>query len=322
MCKLSGCDLVDLLVGAYSNAYGADHPRPRIDPPEDCALLHVPSDKLLWTTDFGTLVGANLRIAGYIGALNALSDIYASGGIPKWALALLVVESGYTPDMVTDVMTGVLQACIAEGTELRGGHTIIGTEAMVGLTVIGFPRTGDILRKSGGRIGDHILLSKPLGVGLAVRAYRLGIADDTDLEEAIAVMMTSNGPASACAVEAKVHAATDVTGFGLLGHLAEMLEAGHGASIQLSCVPTLRCIGGFPHGLSRTHWTDSNLDYVRSRRQLHCDDEFDRIRVLLDPQTNGGLLVAADDNGATKLMECGYHRIGHITNSDAIHLCH
>jgi selenide, water dikinase len=201
---------------------------------------------------------------------------------------------------------------------VAGGHTATGAEPMAGLMAIGAPRSDRVLGKTGARPGDRLLLSKPLGVGLVTRAYRLGVADEAAFETALALMETSNGPASAFAVAAGIQTATDVSGFGFLGHLAELLTDDLGAEIDLRDVPVLDAARPLLSGSHRTDWTDGNFDYAGSRRRLTGVTDTARLLPLLDPQTNGGLLVAAAPDAAARLQEGGFVPVGRVTGSGTI----
>jgi len=320
LCKLAACDLEMLLDDAFATAYGADAPAHPMRQPEDCAVIRSGGQRLLATTDLGPWVGVDLYTAGRIAAFHAMSDVFACGGIPKWALVTLIVKAGDPPSYGAAVMAGILDASREEALEICGGHTLVGGEAMAGLAILGVSRPGVHLSKIGAQVGNHVLLSKPLGVGIMTRAYKLALADDTDFEKAVEVMNRSNGPAAEQAVKAGVAAATDVTGFGLLGHLAEMLAPGQGAKIGLSSVPRLEPLARLDPGLGNTYWTKSNMDYVVSKRPLRGAAELAQLLPLLDPQTNGGLLVAAGDEATAQLKSWGFHPIGRVTADEVIEI--
>ncbi len=283
-------------------------------------MLEPAAQGIMATTDAGPLVGADLFCAGRIAVLHAMADIYARGGVPRWVLPMLVADHTHPACHVEAVMAGILRACRDEGAAVVGGHTMIGLEAIAGLTVLGTPRTGRLLSKRGAVPGDTLLLSKPLGVGLIVRGYKLGLADDAALQEAVDLMLVSNGPASQAAVDANVHAATDVSGFGLLGHLSEMLAGDLGACLCLDQIPLLRSLERLPSELGQTLWSEHNLRYAtRSHRVVRAEPRRS-ISALLDPQTNGGLLVAADEAAAGELGRHGFTPIGRVVRSATIEI--
>lgn len=314
--KLAGSELQGLLRDARS-AVSADGPPVPVF--EDCAVLDASAERLLATTDFGPLVGPDLVRAGRIAAAHALSDVYAVGGRPREALAMLIVDQRLPRRAASDVLAGMLATCRGEDVRLVGGHTVVGSEAMAGLSVIGVA-SGPLLRKDGARPGDALLLSKPLGLGMVVRAYRAGALDDAALEPALAVMQTSNREAARSAAEAGVRAATDVTGFGLLGHLAEMLAGERlGAIVDLGAVPVLDAARRLPGHYAHSAWIDDNLSYCRRSIKLVGGDRA-RVAPLLDPQTSGGLLVAVAPAGVQRLQAAGFARIGEVTDGPALEL--
>jgi selenide,water dikinase len=308
--KLSGSELRRLLRDAFHAGAGSETSPLEF---EDCAVLELTADRLLATTDFGPLVGPYPLRAGHIAATHALSDVYAVGGRPRQALAMLIVDRRLPRHAASEVLAGMVAACRCDGVRVVGGHTVVGPEAMAGLSVIG-TADSSILSKRGACSGDVLLLSKPVGLGMVVRAYRSGELDDAALEPALAVMEISNRQAAGIAMETGVRAATDVTGFGLLGHLVEMLEGERlGATLDLRNVPVIDAARSLPALYAHSVWIDDNLDYCR--RSINLVGVRDRIALapLLDPQTSGGLLVAASPSVTAPLGAAGFTRIGTVT---------
>jgi selenide,water dikinase len=314
-CKLPGLDLEELLeaVGANASQSGT-----AIDYPEDCAVVELGEFRLLLSTDFVPLVGLDLFAAGGIAALHSMSDIFASGGIPKWALVNLIVDGSRPIEYAKAVLAGVIDQCAKEGAQLVGGQTVVGQEAMVGLSVVGVPLGNRILRKGGSLPGDSLLLSKPLGVGLVLRGFKLGLLDEAALDSAITTMTISNAHASAVALESGVNACTDVTGYGLLGHLSQMLAPTLGAMIDLPQIPILPQAKGLPAAALRTVWTEGNYEYATTRMRIATTLPFDLLAVLVDPQTNGGLLVSARPDSVDQLRCAGFISIGTVTDSGVV----
>jgi selenide,water dikinase len=310
--KLGGTELARILeAAAVSSSLAAGSFAAR---PEDCAIIEPTALPILATLDYGPLVTASAYRSGKIAAIHALSDTFAMGGRPLAALAMLTVDLALPWDVPQDLLAGMIAGCAAEQVELLGGHTVVGPEAMVGLSIIG--QAGRrLLTKRGARCGDLVMLSKPLGTGLALRAYRQGLIDDDALEPVLVSMEVSNGEAGRIAVEAGVHAATDVTGFGLAGHLAEMLTPdGLGARVCLDRVPVLDAAGDLPSVLSRSKWIEQNRSYCQQIIPLSGVSERDQLAVLFDPQTSGGLLVAASEEQAGQLAQGGFQSIGIVTD--------
>lgn len=316
--KVDGQKMTDMIGRALNFVHPEHSPINPAAQPEDCACVDWNDESLLLTTDLNPLVGPKPFDAGRIAAYHALSDIYARGGRPVYALDTLVVNPDL-PLVYTDAaFAGVMTACDEAGVQIIGGQTIEGPEMMVGMTVIGAPRSGRLLGKVGAKVGELLYLSKSLGIGLIVRAYQLGILGEDELDEALAVATTSNERASLAALEAGVSASTDVTGFGLLGHLSEMLTEGLGAQISLSSLPILKAVAALPLGVSDTPFIRANLDYTAGRIRLAGITELSLLTVLLDPQTNGGLLVSAGESAALSLADVGFVAVGVITNSGEI----
>jgi selenide, water dikinase len=319
-CKLAGLALEDLLAGAYEQASGDGGALWTQNYPEDCAVVEIAQTRLLLSTDLTPLVGTDLFAAGCIAALHAMSDIFAVGGIPKWALVNMVVSAEQPVEQSTAVLAGIVRQCATEGTKVVGGQTIVGSEAMAGLCVLGIPRSPRLLKKQGAQPGDLLMLSKPLGVGLILRGYKLGILDDMALSKAVSTMTTSNVAASVAALAADVSASTDVTGFGLLGHLSEMLGPDLGAILELRKVPVLKEALSVPGEVARTIWIQNNYDYVKSRVHIRGISNLDQLSILLDPQTNGGLLVSSRAENADRLRSEGFVEIGRIAGAAGVEI--
>jgi selenide,water dikinase len=321
LAKLPGVQLDQILQNSFDTAFGSgDRAHPMMEP-EDCAVINHKDGILLATVDMAPLVVSNYVLGGRIAALHAMSDIFACGGIPRWALVELVVDAEQSTEETEQIMTGILQSCDSEGANVIGGHTMLGMESLIGLTVLGVPRSNVVLRKKGGSLGDHLFLSKPLGVGLIMRAAGLEAIDESTLEEAITQMQCSNSPASAAAISAHVLACTDVSGFGLLGHLVEMLGTGSGARLYLSSIPIIEGIKRLNPLIYEAGCMSENLRYVSRYRQLSPSQITTmQMALLLDPQTNGGLLVAAQKNASEILQANGFSWIGFITDTDTIEI--
>lgn len=316
--KASGSQLHEMLVAASEAVPGVA----TVDPgdPEDCASVDigVGNSTLLASTDMQPMIGPNMKIAGAIVALHAASDIYASGGVPKWALCNVILSGDYDDAAGVAVLAGLWEACKREGIAIVGGQTIVGTEPMAGLTVFGFPRGPRAIGKRGSRPGDVLLLTKPLGVGLIVRAYKLRLLGEMDLELANHVMLTSNRAACDTMLEVGVQAATDVTGFGFLGHLTEMLDPGCGARLDFDAIPILEPVTRLPDGIARTPWIVGNREYAQELKTLRYDRPWEVMAPLFDPQTNGGLLVGASPERAAQLTAMGFTKIGMVDDSDTV----
>jgi len=200
---------------------------------DDLALVH--------TADFFTPIVDDPYAFGRIAATNALSDIYAMGAEPVSALNLVAYPlEALGPDVLAEILRGGLDACTAAGCSVVGGHTIDDAEPKFGLSVTGIVHPDALLTNAGARPGDSLVLTKPLGAGTVATAIKRGLADSALVERAVEVMATLNDRAAAQARAAHAHALTDVTGFGLLGHVHELAEAG-GVAVELdaSAIPAI-----------------------------------------------------------------------------------
>jgi selenide,water dikinase len=276
-----GTSVGDLVVGLE---HGDDGAAVRIDEgPGGRAVIA--------TADFFTPVVDNAYDWGRIAAANALSDIYAMGGEPLLAINLLAWPRDKIPFVLAaEVLRGGADVCLEAGTHLAGGHSIDDPEPKYGLAVTGFGNADTLLRNDAAEAGTALTLTKPLGLGILNNRHK---ATGQRFEQAIVAMTTLNREASRAAVEAGVRAATDVTGFGLLGHLYKMARAsGVTAIVDSAAVPYLddardSLTQGFVPGGSRR-----NLDWVRPHLDAYVDA--DELVLLADAQTSGGLLVAGE----------------------------
>lgn len=268
---------------------------------DDAAALRVSDDLVvLFTADFITPLVDDARTWGRIAAANALSDIYAMGARPLAALNLVCWPADLAPDLLLEVLQGGAAAAAEAACLIVGGHTVEDREPKYGMAVIGLTRPDSLVRNRGAQSGDLLYLTKPLGTGIIATAIKAELAGEDEIAAAVASMTALNGRAADAAVAAGVHAMTDVTGFGLAGHLTEMLgDGGLGAEIRLDALPLLPGIhqhiamGMVPRGAYR------NRDAYATRL---VSDPVSRNAVneliLFDPQTSGGLLAAIPPSAA------------------------
>jgi selenide,water dikinase len=269
----------------------------------DDAGVYRLSDELalVQTVDFFTPIVDDPFDFGRIAATNALSDVYAMGGRPITALNLVAfpVETlGH--DVLREILAGGAAVCEAAEVAIVGGHSIDDPEPKYGLAVSGTVHPDRVLTNAGGRAGDALVLTKPLGAGAITTALKRGL--EAPLQEAVDVMTTLNRDAAAAALAAGAHALTDVTGFGLLGHLHRMLRAsGMTAEVWADQVPLLPgaaelAAAGFISG-----GTNANMSYLSAVADI--DPETDPVTAVLlhDAQTSGGLLIAVPAAGVDAL---------------------
>ncbi|ABS03093.1 selenide, water dikinase SelD [Kineococcus radiotolerans] len=263
---------------------------------DDAAVVRIDGDRaVIATADFFTPVVDDAYTFGRIAATNALSDVYAMGGTPLVAVNLLGwPRDVLSPELAREVLRGGADAAAAAGCHLGGGHSIDDPEPKYGMAVTGLADPARLLRGDAAVAGVPLTLTKPLGLGVLNNRHK---ATGEVFEEAVAVMTTLNADASRAALAAGVRCATDVTGFGLLGHLHEVARAsGVTAVVDAAAVPYLEgarrsLAEGFVPGGSRR-----NLEWVRPHLEASGIGEEELI-LLADAQTSGGLLVAGEVPG-------------------------
>lgn len=290
LCGLPRLESDDLIVGIE----GAD----------DAGVVRVREDLgLIHTTDFFPPMVDDPFAFGRIAAVNALSDVYAMGGIPLAGMNLVSFPLQKNDhNTLKEILRGGLSALEEAGAVLAGGHTIEGQELLYGLAVTGTVHPGKIWRNGGAQPGDLLVLTKPLGTGLVTTAAKGDEVSDTALGTAVRWMSTLNRSAAESLATLDPHAVTDVTGFGLAGHVAEMAEAS-GLEILLSTadLPALPGaleaaeMGFVPAGAGK------NRDSLNAVLELGPDADGLRIDLALDPQTSGGLLAALTEDDAATL---------------------
>lgn len=259
---------------------------------DDAGYVPFAGGLLLQSVDFFPPIVDDPYRFGQIAAANALSDIYAMGGEPVTALNLVAFPPRLDFGILREILAGGLTRIEESGARLCGGHSVEDEEPKYGLSVTGFVEEDRVVRNAGARPGDALILTKPLGFGILTTALKRDLVSEGDIEDAVEVAATLNNGAGAALREIAVSAATDVTGYGLLGHLSEMLEAsGDGAVVRRGEVPVweravaLAAEGCYPGGLK------NNRDYLADRVRADGLGDEDLL-VLYDPQTSGGLLVA------------------------------
>lgn len=273
---------------------------------DDAGVYRIAPDlALVQTVDFFTPVVDDPYDYGRVAAANSLSDVYAMGGQPLTALNILCYPTGLLePEDVAAILQGGADKAAEAGAAVVGGHTVQDREPKYGLAVTGRIHPDRIVTNAGAVAGDRLVLTKPLGAGAITTGLKRGLVDDTARRTVTEGMATLNRAASEAMVEVGVHAATDVTGFGLLGHLWEMLAASDtSADIYANNVPfyagydALAQAGVFPGGAS------TNRDFLADRLAVHTADAETTALGLCDPQTSGGLLIAVPRNSHRRLLD-------------------
>ncbi len=273
-----------------------------LDDGDDAAAVRIEHGiALIATTDFFTPVVDDAYDWGRIAATNALSDVYAMGGTPVVAVNLLGWPRDVLPfALAAETLRGGLDVCNEAGCHLAGGHSVDDPEPKYGLAVTGIADPNRLLRNSSGKAGTPLSLTKPLGIGVLNSKHK---ATGERFPEAIDAMTTLNAEAAAAALNAGVECATDVTGFGLLGHLYKLARAsGVTAVIDAAAVPYL---DGARQALEEGYvsgGTRRNLDWVEPHADFSAIGEGEAL-LLADAQTSGGLLIAGEIPGAPVIGE-------------------
>lgn len=245
------------------------------------------------TTDFFMPIVDDAQTFGAIASVNAISDVYAMGGEPMMAIAILGWPINKLPaEVASEVLEGSRKVCAQAGIPLAGGHSIDCPEPVFGLAVTGKLRKEHLKQNNTGRAGDLLYLTKPLGIGIVTTAQKKGIVQQEHYALAVNTMLTLNAVGARLGMLPYVHALTDVTGFGLLGHLAEICEgSGLYAQVSFGLIPRFSFLEEYIQQKSVPGGTTRNWDSYGNKVSKLSD--FERA-VLADPQTSGGLLIAVD----------------------------
>ncbi|MDD6888005.1 MAG: selenide, water dikinase SelD [bacterium] len=310
--KLAKCAGCGAKVGAGVLASLLDGIRVHTDPKllvgfdksDDASVYQVSEDlALVQTLDFFPPIVDDPYTFGQIAATNALSDVYAMGGEPKLALNILCIPANMPKEAVHDLLRGGYDKVYEAGALITGGHSILDDEPKYGLSVTGFVHPDKILTNSGAHEGDVLLFTKPLGIGILTTAHKADLLSEEGAALAKKLMTTLNKSARDCMVQFRTHACTDVTGFGMMGHLYEMAQGSNLTAVldtnAIDIIPealSFAELGVLPEGMYRNRsYVEEHVD--AGNVALAVQD------VLYDPQTAGGLLMAVHPEDADKLLE-------------------
>lgn len=284
------------------------HNDPRLlvgfDRSDDASVYQISDDlALVQTVDFFPPIVDDPYLFGAIAATNALSDVYAMGGEPKLALNIMAIPEDMPQSAVHELLRGGYDKVYEAGALITGGHSILDPEPKYGLAVTGFVHPQKVLTNAGAKPGDVLFLTKPLGIGVITTAMKADLVSTDGIEQVYQLMTTLNKAARDVMVRYQVHACTDVTGFGLLGHLYEMAE---GSDVQVDLqvneihflpeAVELAAMGILPAGMYRNR-TFAEAAVEPGQTELAKQD------LLYDPQTAGGLLIAVAPEDAQALYE-------------------
>jgi selenide,water dikinase len=289
---------------------------------DDAAVYRIGAGQVLvQTVDFFTPVVDDPYLFGQIAAANALSDIYAMGARPVLALALVAFPTAaLPPEVMQEILRGGVEKVLEAGAVVGGGHSIDHDIPLYGLAVTGLAEESRITRNAGARAGDALVLTKPLGVGVTVSAgradslagegvgrfFRKRLLSDRELEDAVRVMTSLNRPAAEAMEGLDVHAATDVTGYGLLGHAHEMMDAsGATGEFDISKIPLLSSARRLAGRGIAPDGSRVNVRNLKPRSDIAAGVTDEDFLLLCDAQTSGGLLVALPEtSAATYVARC------------------
>jgi selenide,water dikinase len=257
------------------------------------------------TVDFFPPVVDDPFVYGQIAAANALSDVYAMGGTPKTALNIVGFPDNVLPlDLLGPILEGGGERCAAAGVTVVGGHTIRDAEIKFGMAVTGIIHPKRIVTNAGAQPGDVLVLTKPLGTGVAATSNKKNSCPAELYEAACASMVALNAGASAAMITVEAHSATDVTGFALAGHSREMADASNVTlRFQLANLPVLPGAEPLARAPFLTRASKSNREYVQETLEIRGQPSPERLELFFDAQTSGGLLVSLAANRVREFLE-------------------
>jgi selenide, water dikinase len=273
---------------------------------DDAAVWQIDGNTcIISTTDFFMPMVDDPRDFGRIAATNAISDVYAMGGTPIFALAILGMPlSKIAPEQVREILEGGREVCAEAGIPVAGGHSIDTPEPIYGLAVNGICAPSDLRRNCDAKEGDVIILTKPLGVGIYSAAFKKDALTAGDYAAMVSTMTTLNKIGAALAKNPAVHAMTDVTGFGILGHGLEMARgSGLQLALRYASLPLLPRAAELVRARFVTGASARNWDSYGQEAELPDAFELWQRQILTDPQTSGGLLVACEPEQAASILK-------------------
>jgi selenide,water dikinase len=274
------------------------------DTSDDAGVFRLRDDvALVQTVDFFTPVADDPEIYGRVAAVNALNDVYAMGGKPLTALAIVCYPQKEDLEVLGQILRGGQMAMNEAGVTVLGGHSIDDAEIKFGYAVTGVVDPGKVVTNAGAKAGDVLVLTKPVGTGAISTGIKRGVASENAVEAAMRAMITTAAAASEAMQRAGAHACTDVTGFGLLGHAYEMARASEVTLIiESEKVPLLPDVLELISQGMLTRGDKNNRNYVGDTVEIAASISREMQSALFDPQTAGGLLISLEKEGAQKLV--------------------
>ncbi len=275
-----------------------------IETSDDAAVYRINENTaLIQTVDFFTPVVDDPYTFGQIAATNSLSDVYAMGGEPKLAMNIICFPTCLSPNVMAEILKGGYDKVAEANAILIGGHTVEDDEPKYGLCVSGFIHPSEVVTNCNAKVGDLLILTKPIGIGILNTAIKAQLTDEKTYEKAVKTMTTLNKFARDAMIKVGANSCTDITGFGLLGHTLEMAE-GSGVTIKLYSdkIPVLpqaieyAKMGLVPAGAY------SNMSFIGDKVSFNDKVPQETQDILFDPQTSGGLLISVEANKANDLL--------------------
>ena len=309
-CTSGGCgakigpDELSIAIGAITDNIGAkdDNLLVGFDSSDDAAVYRIDDERcLISTVDFFPPMVADAKTFGRVAAANALSDVYAMGGKPLFALNLVCFPQSLDKSLLRDILVGGAEKCAEAGVSIAGGHSIYDKEIKYGLSVTGVAGSDKIFRNNTPRIGDKVILTKPLGVGIILAAERAGLAGKSSVDEVTGSMEKLNKYAAEAMLGFDISACTDVTGFGLLVHLLEMTAGQVSVELFTDEIPFFESARGFAEEFLVTAAGQRNRNSAQDKVDV-TGLSFWLQELLFDPQTSGGLLFAVRAEQADELL--------------------
>ena len=290
MSKLPKCKYdPDLLIG--------------FDSADDAAVYRVADDVgVIQTVDFFPPMVEDPYIFGKIAATNALSDVYAMGGEVRTAMNIVCFPQSWDINMLGEILRGGSEKVIEAGGVLVGGHSINDVDVKYGLSVMGVVHPDKIYANNGGHPGDKLIITKRLGVGIISTAHRVGEASKEAMDKAIESMTSLNKYAAQCCKKYDIHGCTDITGFGFLGHLHEMVDGKLSCRVYADQLPVFSEALEYADEFLLTAVAQQNRNHVGRHVQFDKDISFAMQEVMLDPQSSGGLLIVLPADQAESLL--------------------
>ncbi|MGF7056472.1 selenide,water dikinase [Brassicibacter mesophilus] len=299
-----------------------------IETSDDAAVYKINDDTaLVQTVDFFTPVVDDPYTYGQIAATNSLSDVYAMGADPKLAMNIICFPTCLSPDIMAQILKGGFDKVAEANAILIGGHTVEDNEPKYGLCVSGFIHPNDVLTNSNAKVGDMLVLTKPLGIGILNTAIKAQMVEEQAYNKAVHVMTTLNKHAKDAMIKVGANSCTDITGFGLLGHTLEMAE-GSGVSIKLRSenIPVIKEAVEFAKMGLVPSGAYSNMSFIGDKVRFSDNVSQAMQDILFDPQTSGGLLISVEKDKLDLLLDelkdspTEYSCIGEVTEKEAAYI--